>query len=1158
MLRSIESSNSLSPAARYGITILSVAAALGLALLLRDFSLQVPLLLMAIAIAVWYGTIGCGLLAIVLSIASLDYFFIPPLYHFEIDLGHLPYFLVFTLFAVVISSLSASRRRAEQLLREARNELESRVVERTAELQRRSADAEAAQQRYSDLVNSVEGIVWEADASSFRFLFVSQHAQRVLGYPVKQWLDEPTFWTDHLHPDDREWAVDFCRRATTDKRNHEFEYRMIAADGRVVWLRDLVTIVVEGDRAFRLRGAMFDITSRKQAETTLREQANLLNLTHDGMFVRDMDSVITFWNRGAEELYGWKAAQAIGKTSHSLLRTVFPMPLEQIEAAVVNTGRWEGELVHTKPDGTQVVVASRWALQRDEQNRPVEVLETNNDITDRKTAEKALRDSEEQWRAVFENNPTMYFIVDAAGDVLSLNPFGAEQLGYTVEELVGRPVLNVFCEADREPVQKKVEQCFEQLGRSMSWEARKVRKDGYVLWVRETGRAMVMKDRPVILVVCEDISERKRAEHELRKTEQRLSTVVSNTPIVVFATDRLGVFTLSEGRGLAAVGLNPHQVVGQSVFDLYRDVPQVLSGVRSALAAHESTDVVEIKDVVFETHFVPFLDEDGVVAGVNGVAINITERMRAEEELRERERRYRYIFQTAAVSIWEEDFSRLKAAIDDLRSQGVSDFRQYIAAHPEFVAEAATMVRIIDVNDATVKLFAAASKDDLLVSLNKIFLPETEDVFAEELIAIAEGRTSLESETVLQTLKGDRLTVLLAITFPSQPDKLDRVLVSIMDITARKRAEEALRESEDRYRRLIELSPDGIGVHYDGRIVFVNPALVEISGATEAEQLLGRSVLDLVHPDSREMVKRRIAYMLTTGAPAPFVEQKFIRLDGTPINVEVAAVPFKYQGLPSVQIIARDITERKRNEEALRQAQADLAHVSRVTTMGELTASLAHEVNQPITAAVMNANSCLRWLGRDDPDVEKARQAASRIVKDGTRAADIISRVRLLFKKGTPQRELIDVNDVIREMILLLNNEAARHSVAVHTDMAADLPQVMVDRVQLQQVLMNLMINAIDAMKSVHRNRELTLTSRRDSGEQIVVSVSDTGVGLPPEADQIFNAFFTTKPHGTGMGLAISRSIVESYGGRLWATSNPDCGTTFHIALPTGVEALPE
>ncbi len=179
-----------------------------------------------------------------------------------------------------------------------------------------------------------------------------------------------------------------------------------------------------------------------------------------------------------------------------------------------------------------------------------------------------------------------------------------------------------------------------------------------------------------------------------------------------------------------------------------------------------------------------------------------------------------------------------------------------------------------------------------------------------------------------------------------------------------------------------------------------------------------------------------------------------------------------------------------------------------------------------------------------------------RIVKDGTRAAEIISRIRLLFKKGTPERELVDVNEVIREMIVLLRGEATRYSVSVRTDLAADLPQVMGDRVQLQQVMMNLMMNGIDAMKDVDGTRELTIKSQRAENEQLLVSVSDTGVGLPPqEADQIFNAFFTTKPHGTGMGLSISRSIVESHGGRLWAADNSPRGASFYFTLPTKVEA---
>jgi C4-dicarboxylate-specific signal transduction histidine kinase len=253
-----------------------------------------------------------------------------------------------------------------------------------------------------------------------------------------------------------------------------------------------------------------------------------------------------------------------------------------------------------------------------------------------------------------------------------------------------------------------------------------------------------------------------------------------------------------------------------------------------------------------------------------------------------------------------------------------------------------------------------------------------------------------------------------------------------------------------------------------------------------------------------------------------------------------------------------DVTERKRADEErerLRQAQADLAHVSRVTTMGELTASLAHEVNQPIAAAVTNANTCLRWLARDQPDLEEAREAAMRIMKDGTRAAEIISRIRLLFKKGTAQRELVDVNEAIGDMIVLLRSETTRHNILVRTELAADLPEVMADRVQLQQVLMNLMINGIEAMKEVEGTRELAIKSQRMQNEEVVVSVTDSGVGLPPQQkEQIFNAFFTTKPHGTGMGLRISRSIIESHGGRLWAGDNSPRGASFCFSLPTKAE----
>jgi signal transduction histidine kinase/streptogramin lyase len=258
-------------------------------------------------------------------------------------------------------------------------------------------------------------------------------------------------------------------------------------------------------------------------------------------------------------------------------------------------------------------------------------------------------------------------------------------------------------------------------------------------------------------------------------------------------------------------------------------------------------------------------------------------------------------------------------------------------------------------------------------------------------------------------------------------------------------------------------------------------------------------------------------------------------------------------GLINAKLEAQ-IAERKQAEEALRQAQADLTHANRVSTMGELTATLAHEVNQPIAATITNANACLRWLSRDKPDLAEVRAAASSIVQDGRRASEIVNRVRLIFKKSSLQQELVVLNEIIREMVLLLHSEATRFDILVRTELAADLPQVMADRVQLQQVLMNLMMNSIDAMKDMDGTRELAIQSQRGENGQVLISVSDTGMGLPPQdPDKIFSAFFTTKTHGTGMGLRISRSIVETHGGRLWATDNSPRGATFQFTLPVSV-----
>jgi signal transduction histidine kinase len=242
---------------------------------------------------------------------------------------------------------------------------------------------------------------------------------------------------------------------------------------------------------------------------------------------------------------------------------------------------------------------------------------------------------------------------------------------------------------------------------------------------------------------------------------------------------------------------------------------------------------------------------------------------------------------------------------------------------------------------------------------------------------------------------------------------------------------------------------------------------------------------------------------------------------------------------------ATDIQDRKRAAEL----QADLAHTNRVSTMGELVASISHELAQPLTVTTANAKASLRWLQRDPPDLLEVRKGTERIMEAGTLASEIINRLRSLYKKSSPQRELVAINEVIGEMVKLLRSEANEYAVSIRTDVAADLPKITADRVQLQQVLMNLMLNGIEAMKET--GGVLTVKTERSECGQVLISVSDTGVGLPAgRTDEIFNAFFTTKPQGSGMGLAISRSIVESHGGRIWGNGESGRGATFHFTLP--------
>jgi PAS domain S-box-containing protein len=486
-------------------------------------------------------------------------------------------------------------------------------------------------------------------------------------------------------------------------------------------------------------------------ERVLREQAGLLDLTHDTVFVRDMDDVILYWNRGAEELYGWKKAETVGKTSHQLMRTIFPRPLEEITAELFRTGRWEGELVHTKKDGTQAIVASRWSVQRDTRGHPVATLETNNDVTVRKQAEDALR-----------------------------------------------------------------------------------RSDAY----------------------------------------------------------------LAEAQRLSLTGSFGWKVSSGDIF-------------------------------------------------------------------------------------WSEESFRIFA--------------------------------------------------------------------------------------------------------------YDRTTKPSLDL-----------------------------------------------------------IMQRTHPDDVVRVRQLLDHASREGADWE-VEHQLLMPNGSikSVHVVARALRDKSGGVEFVGAIM-DVSAAKRAEQALRQAQAELAHVSRVTALGELTASIAHEVNQPIAGVVTNAEAASRWLKAEPPNLDKVREVLGQIVKDGMRAGDVIHRIRALIRKAPPRMARVDVNEAVLDITTLARSELLRHGVSLQTQLATGLPLIEGDRVQLQQVILNLILNAVEAMSGIAEGaREMRISTGRRASNGVLVAVRDFGPGLDPQSmDRLFDAFYTTKPDGLGMGLAICRSIVEAHGGKLWATANEPRGAVFQFTLP--------
>jgi PAS domain S-box-containing protein len=701
---------------------------------------------------------------------------------------------------------------------------------------------------------------------------------------------------------------------------------------------------------------------------------------------------------------------------------------------------------------------------------------------------------------------------------------------------------------DRAAVQKTVQQASSD-GKDFDHEHRLLMPDGSVKYVRAVARAARDASGSLEFIgAVTDVTSARETERKLRRSESYLAEAQRLSHTGSWAWDvRLQTFVYRSPEVYHLFGFDPEKdaLSPQSFQDriLPEDRDLVIEMTRQAVREKTDFEVdfqIDLPDGLTRyVHSVghPLVGDDGEVLELVGTHIDVTEQHLAKEalqkafdEIKKSEDRLRLVIDTIPTLVW-------RAGPD-----GVPDFLNQPALD-----------------------YTGLTLDQAETGWPRAFHPEDKKGMLQKWSAIRKSGMPGELEARLRRYDGEYRWFL----FRAEPlrDELGNIVKwygSSTDIEDRKQAEVALRESEQRFRDYAETGSDWLWESGpDHMVTSVSEHLNAVGIAPS--RLTGVARWDIATDVETEPEKWRW-HRAMLDAHQPFRDFVYSTrsTSGTPVYVRTSGKPFfdargnflGYRGT------ATDITATIRAdhaEQALREAQAELAHVTRVTTLGELTASIAHEVNQPLAAVIANAEACLRWLDRESPGLAAARRSAGWVIDDANRASEVIRRVRALANKTSIEKVALDINDVVRDVIALTQRELSSHGVSLRTELAATLPMILGDRVQLQQLIINLVMNGIEAMQSVtDRERELVIRSGQDETQRVLVSVTDCGIGISAEnANRLFNAFFTTKSSGLGMGLSICRSIVEAHGGHLSASGNDGPGATFQFVLPVHQEDAP-
>lgn len=825
----------------------------------------------------------------------------------------------------------------------------------------------------------------------------------------------------------------------------------------------------------------------------------ILDLVHESIYARDRERKITFWNAAAEELYGWSREEALGRDVVELLSCDYHLTVDECEAQLFESGLWRAELRRKDRTGADILVDVTWAVRRDALGEPIEIIETGRNITDRRKQEADRVLSELRFRNLFDVMAVAFWEID-------FNNVGARLI----------PLM----------------------------------QDGG----GDELRSRLLEDRPFV--------------RELMR----------NATVLDVNAKTLDLFG----------GECRDQMVGHDI-DRYWPEESEPVFVEALVAAMErrsnlitETKLLDLKgqsiDVLFTVSWSPESRKQGIV--LLGL-IDISDRKRAFEALAQSELRYRSIFNSMPMAFWQFDTQALRTQFDRLRQEGVVSLMDYAAADPEFASKAMGLVQVVDVNDETVRMMGARSKSDLIGPLSKLW--SDSDSFVQSVDARFKGAQSFGDISTMKTLDGRTIDVMWRTVFADELADTGLVLTGAIDVTERRRAVEEMSRSETKYRHLFHHMPTSLW-QLDSRPLLKELGKLVAAGMTDLDayiaehpEFLGRAMeiitveevndltvrlfggtdkSDFVGPisrfwiDSPDTIRRSLCARFR-GEESHQEETRVRTLDGRTIDILfTSAFPPALADLGITIVSAIDIGDRIGAEHALARLQAEFAHAARVATLGELTASIAHEVNQPLAAIAANGDASLRWLNRDEPDVDEVRKLAARMAADARRAADVISRIRGMASHQPPKQDLVDLNSVVEEACQFLRHDLEAHGITTSLALVRGLPPVLSDRTQLQQVVVNLAVNAGHAMRQQSdRRRQLTLRSFVRNG-RVRCEVEDTGPGIPDEIRQrLFDSFFTTKEEGLGIGLSICRSIIEAHGGEIGCDEMP-AGARFYFELP--------